>query len=107
MTALDDQIVAGITRLVREAPALDAAVLEALVLDLRARRSPLASSIARIAELVGEQLVDSGVALPALAMACHTLATTSDAAVLEAARYEIETLTPMPDRELVQIRPRG
>jgi hypothetical protein len=56
--------------------------------------------VARVVELVGEQLIDAGIALPAIAMACATF---NDAALTareyEAARYEIETLLPLPDRE--------
>jgi hypothetical protein len=87
-----------ITRLVQEAPALDAATVDDLVGALRRDARPLARSIAKVVELVGEQLIDPGVALPALAMACHTL---SDArlgdAERDAARFEIETLLPVPD----------
>lgn len=83
------------TRLVREAPDLSAA--PALIDHLRADGSPLALAIARITEYVVDGLVDAGVALPALAMACSTLDATTDAAIREASRYEIETLTPMPD----------
>jgi hypothetical protein len=83
------------TRLVREAPELAAA--GELVDVLRADGSPLALAIARIVEYVADGLVDAGIALPALAMACSTLDTSADPAVREAARYEIETLTPMPD----------
>jgi len=93
---------ASITALVQSAPALDAEVVASLVEELRRVGSPLALSIARVVELVGEGLVDPGIALPALAMACATLAdgvrgTTTEHA-LEAARFEIETLLPVPDR---------
>nr|HEX4319011.1 hypothetical protein [Kofleriaceae bacterium] len=101
MTA--DSIVGAITQLVRTAPTLDPELVDGLVVDLRAHGTPLSLAIARIVELVGEQLVDPGVALPALAMACDTLARSTDPVVLDAARYEIETLQPMPDRELVTI----
>ena len=70
-----------ITLLVRSAPASDPAVID---------------------ELVGEQLVAPGIALPPLAMACATLADGVHGKLgdreLEAARFEIETLMPMPDR---------
>jgi hypothetical protein len=90
---------ASITLLVQSAPALDPRVVESLVDELRTHGSPLALSIARVVELVGEQLVDPGIALPALASACATLADPrlGDAA-REAARYEIETLLPVPDK---------
>jgi hypothetical protein len=87
------------TTLVQQAPALDPAVVDALVEELRRIGSPLALAIARVTELVGEQLVDPGIALPAIAMACATLANPAlPAAAYEAARFEIETLLPMPDR---------
>ncbi len=85
-----------ITRLVQEAPALDANVIAELVIALRVDGTPLAHSIARVVELVGEQLVDAGIALPALAMACAALAVPNQA-VREAAQFEIETLLPVPD----------
>ena len=86
------------TRLVREAPAIDAALVDELLLSLRTVRHALAHSIARVLELVAERLVDPGIALPALAMACATLADPrSDDKTLEASRYEIETLLPVPD----------
>jgi hypothetical protein len=85
---------------VQSAPALDPRVIENLIEELRAQGSPLALSIARVVELVGEQLVDPGIALPALASACATLADGKrlGGAALEAARYEIETLLPVPDK---------
>ena len=87
-----------ITQLVRDAPAIDSRVADELVLALRSIRMPLAHSIARVLELVVEQLVDPGIALPALAMACATLVDErSDDRVLAAAQYEIETLLPTPD----------
>jgi len=91
-----------ITELVRAAPASDAVVVDELIERLRHTGAPLARAIARIVELVAEQLIDPGIALPALAMACATLADglrgrLSDRE-LEAARYEIDTLMPVPDR---------
>jgi hypothetical protein len=87
-----------ITRLVQEAPALDPNVIEQLTDELRANGAPLALSIARVVELVADQLIDAGIALPALAMACGTLV---DPRLTdrerEAARNEIETLLPMPE----------
>lgn len=86
-----------ITRLVHEAPELDAQVIEQLLGELRAHGAPLALSIARVVELVADHLIDAGIALPALAMACSTL---GDPRLTdrerEAARNEIETLLPVP-----------
>jgi len=91
-----------ITALVQQAPEIDDAIVNELVERLRDIGSPLAMSIARVTELVAEQLVNPGIALPALAMACATLADgirgTLGQRELEAARYEIETLLPVPDR---------
>jgi hypothetical protein len=88
----------AITQLVQSAPVLDATVIASLVDDLRGIGSPLALSIARVVELVGTGRVDPGIALPALASACATLANpASTTHALEAARYEIETLLPVPD----------
>lgn len=92
MAAPDDLI----TQLVQQAPGLDLDVVAELVIVLRVDGSPLAHAIARVVELVGEQLVDPGIALPALAMACATLAEL-DPLAREAARFEIETLLPVPD----------
>jgi len=92
----------AITTLVQQAPALDRALAEQLIADLRAiapPRAPLALAIADVVELVLEQRVDQGIALPALAMACATLADferTQSTRELDAARYEIETLLPVP-----------
>lgn len=90
-----------ITRLVREAPELAPAVIDELRGELAAVGSPLALAIARVVELVGEQLVDPAIALPALAEACATLASSTDPAVLEAARFQVETLVPVPDRPAI------
>lgn len=91
-------IEALITKLVQDAPTLDGPTVDDLVGALRRDGRPLARSIAKVVALVGEQLIDPGIALPALAMACHTLC---DARLgdreREAARFEIETLLPMPD----------
>jgi len=93
-----DTIEALVTKLVQAAPVLDGSTVEALVTALRRDARPLARSIAKVTELVGEALIDAGVALPALAMACATLC---DARLgdteREAARFEIETLLPIPD----------
>lgn len=65
---------------------------------VRGERVGLLCAMERCLELIGEGLVDAGVALPALAMAAHT-ARSSDAgaaAAIAAARYEIETLLPVP-----------
>jgi hypothetical protein len=94
------QIGRCITRLVREAPALDEAVTAELIEHLQGLGSPLALSIARIVELVAEGLVAQGIALPHLAMSCATLADGVAGRVsereLEAARYEVDTLLPVP-----------
>ena len=91
-----------ITELVRAAPVADPAVVDELVDRLHRVGSPLARSIARVVELVAEQLIAPGIALPPLAMACSTLADGVRGKLtvreLEAARYEIETLMPVPDR---------
>jgi hypothetical protein len=96
-----DQIEQRITELVQRAPEIDPGAVDDLLAGLRAVGSPLALAIARIVELVAEQLVDPGIALPPLAMACATLADGARGALgereLEAARYEIETLQPTPD----------
>lgn len=96
-----------ITELVQRAPIADPAVVDELVDELRLIGSPLARSIARVTELVAEQLVDPGIALPALAMACATLADGVRGALgereLEAARYQIETLMPVPDRPAIAV----
>ncbi len=94
-------IEALITTLVQSAPHRDPIVVRELIAALSSIGSPLALSIARIVELVDEELVDPGIALPALAMACATLADGVTGRLgpreLEAARYEIDTLQPMPD----------
>jgi hypothetical protein len=97
-----DRIELLITALVQAAPAADLAVSDELVDCLHRIGSPLARQIARVVELIAEQLIAPGIALPPLAMACATLADgvrgrLTDRA-LEAARYEIETLMPVPDR---------
>jgi hypothetical protein len=111
------------TRLVQDAPDLDPAVIAELRALLEQDGSPLALTIARIVELVDEGLVDPAISLPAIAEACATLVAGTrhqvDATVLEAARYQIDTLTPMPDKppriaapdvpviDLTRRRPRG
>lgn len=96
-----DRVEQRITQLVQIAPDTDAGVVDALIEDLRQIGAPLALAIARVLELVAMQLVDPGIALPPLAMACATLAGgvrgTLGQRELEAARYEIDTLIPMPD----------
>ncbi len=87
-----------ITRLVREAPVVDAQVVGDLRDALWSEGSALALSSARIVELVAEGLVAPGVALPALAEACATLVSSRDARVLAAAKFQIDTLEPVPDR---------
>jgi len=84
------------TQLVQLAPQLDREVVETLVAKLLADGSPLARSIAQVVELVGAG-VDPAIALPALAMACGTLADPRlSEREREAARFEIETLLPLP-----------
>ena len=93
---------ASITALVQSAPQLDPQIIASLTGELREIGSPLALAIARVVELVGDGLVDAGIALPALAMACATLAGgiagKLGESALEAARFEIETLLPVPDK---------
>ena len=104
-----DRIEQLITELVQRAPIADAAVVDELTATLQRIGSPLARSIARVTELVAEQLVAPGIALPPLAMACATLADgvrgKLTARELEAARYEIETLLPLPDKPPVVTAP--
>jgi hypothetical protein len=89
-------------QLVQDAPELDGDVVAQLRTELERIGSPLALTISRIVELVHEGLVDPAISLPAIAEACATLAAgvhgTVDQAVLDAAQYQIDTLTPMPDK---------
>ena len=100
-----DTIEPAITKLVRDAPVQDPETIDALRAALERVGTPLARSISRIVELVSEHLVDPGIALPALAEACATLVAgergTVDPRVLEAARYQIDTLQPVPDRPVI------
>ncbi len=99
-----NDIEVAITRLVREAPELDSGVVAELQTALVRVVAPpaaqaLAQSIHAIVALVAQvpPRVDPGIALPALAMACATLTDPrSTAREHAAARYEIDTLTPMP-----------
>ena len=88
--------------LVQQAPDLDSATIDELREALWANGSPLALAIARIYELVAMDVVDPAIALPALAEACATLIAgvegRADARALEAARYRIDTLEPVPDK---------
>jgi len=93
-----------ITHLVQQAPARDPETIAALEDALLANGTPLALAIRRIVELVAEELVDPGIALPALAEACATLVSSRDARVLEAARYQVDTLQPQP--RLITLSPR-
>jgi hypothetical protein len=90
------------TALVQQAPTLDAQTLAQVRDELLAVGSPLALTIARVYELVEQGVVDPAIALPALAEACATLAAgiagRVDARALEAARYQIDTLLPLPDK---------
>jgi hypothetical protein len=87
-----------ITSLVQQAPHLELAAITELRAELERDGTPLALAISRVVELVGEQLVDLAIALPALAEACATLEASTDPMVLEAARYQVDTLVPVPDR---------
>ena len=111
MTAGVERIEELITLLVQQAPVVATAAADELVAHLHRIGSPLARSIARVVELVAEQLVDPGIALPALAMACATLVDGVRGALgereLEAARFEIETLMPVPDRPPRVVVPRA
>ncbi len=90
-------IEALVTRLVQEAPVLDAGVIAELCGELRANGRPLALSIANVIELVAAGAIDQAISLPALAMACGTLCDPRmGTPEHEAARYEIDTLLPMP-----------
>jgi hypothetical protein len=88
--------------LVQQAPDLSSSTIEELRMALWAVGSPLALAIARIYELVEMDVVDPGIALPAHAEACATLVAgiegRVDARVLEAARYQVDTLQPVPDK---------
>ena len=88
-----------ITELVQTAPAMSAVTIQSLMEALFRDGRPLARSIARVVELVGSDLVDPGIALPALASACSTLVRGPTDREREVARFEIETLMPVPDRE--------
>lgn len=90
------------TRLVQQAPDLAPATIAQLRDALLDVGSPLALAIARIYELVELDVVDPAIALPALAEACATLVAGIEGRIgereLEAARYQIETLQPVPDK---------
>ena len=86
------------TQLVQQAPDLDADTIAALRTGLEQQGSPLALAVSRIVELVADGLVDAAIALPPIAEACSVLVTTSDARVLAAMKYQIDTLEPMPDK---------
>ena len=107
--AILDRIEQRITHLVQIAPEIDADIVDAAIEDLRLIGSRLALAIARVLELVALHLVDPGVALPPLAMACATLAGgirgTLGEREVEAARYEIDTLLPMPEPPRVVVMP--
>jgi hypothetical protein len=89
-------------QLVQDAPDIDADVVAQLRAQLERDGSPLALTISRIVELVHEGLVDPAISLPAIAEACATLIAGArgqvDAKVLSAAQYQIDTLTPVPDK---------
>ncbi len=90
-------IEALVTRLVQDAPDLAPDVVADLTTRLRADGRPLALAIARVVELVAAGAIDQAISLPALAMACGTLCDPRlTAKEHEAARYEIDTLLPVP-----------
>jgi hypothetical protein len=100
-----EELEAELTRLIQSAPALDAAIVNRIAVELRAITgagsiTALAATIAQVLELVHAQQIDAGIALPALAMAMATLGDgvhgRLGARELEAARYEIDTLLPLP-----------
>lgn len=90
-------IEALITQLVQEAPVLAAPVVGTLLAELAADGRPLARAIALVLEHLVAGTADMAITLPPLAMACATLV---DVRLTdrerEAARYEIETLLPVP-----------
>ena len=86
------------TQLVQQAPDLDPDTIAALRTELDRIGTPLALSINRIVELIEEHLVDIAIALPPIAEACSVLVTTSDPRVLDAMKYQIDTLQPVPDQ---------
>ena len=90
------------TELVQQAPELSSATVEELRMALWSVGSPLALAIARIYELVEMDVVDPAIALPALAEACATLVAGIEGRLgereLEAARYQVDTLQPVPDK---------
>lgn len=86
------------TQLVQQAPDLDPDTIAALRTELAQQGSPLALSVSRIVELVAEGLVDPAIALPPIAEACSVLVTSNDPRVLDAMKYQIDTLQPVPDR---------
>lgn len=90
------------TQLVQDAPDLDGDVIAELRARLESVGTRLALTINRIVELVDEGLVNPAISLPAIAEACATLVAGErghvDQRVLDAAEYQIDTLTPMPDK---------
>jgi hypothetical protein len=107
--AVLDRVEQLVTQLVQSAPDFAPGAIDALIDDLRLIGSPLALAIARVLELVAMQLVDPGIALPPLAMATATLTAAIRGELgereLEAARYEIDTLIPVPDPPRVVVLP--
>lgn len=91
-------MIAQITALIQSAPDRDRAVVQSLLDELRGNGTKLALTIARILEYVDEDLVDAGVALPAIAEAIDALVDpNADTASRAAADYRIATLEPRPD----------
>ena len=100
------EIEALITRLVQEAPTLEAAVIAELTTALRTDGRPLALAIADVVTRVDAGTIDPGIALPALAMACGTLVDPRlSSREHDAARFEIETLLPIPGKPPVIAAP--
>lgn len=93
-------IESAIAKLIWEAPHRDPATIATLRAALDHVGTPLAASIARVVSGVANDLIDPAVALPALAEASATLIAglhgTMDQRSIDAARYQIETLEPVP-----------
>jgi len=97
VTRTETRIEQLITELVQRAPELAVETIAELTAALHANGAPLARSIAQVIELVGQRTIDAGIALPALAMACGTLVDPRlTEREREAARFEVETLLPLP-----------
>jgi hypothetical protein len=95
LTALIQRAPDGSPQQVRDAAGDALAVAFCAAAAARTDHVALACAMERCLELLADGRVDAGVALPALAMAAHT-ARSWDAAAVKAARYEVETLLPLP-----------